>query len=65
MRIAQAFAIKTALPLCVAGALLSGSAVAVQSVVANVTSVPAASAVAPGAHLAMVYDGPHSKMVYD
>jgi hypothetical protein len=65
MRIAQAFAIKTALPLCVAGALLSGSAVAVQSVVANVTSVPAASAGAPGAHLAMVYDGPHSKMVYD
>lgn len=65
MRIARAFAIKTALPLCVAGTLVSGSALAVQSAVISVSSVPAASAVAPGAHLAMVYDGAHGKMVYD
>jgi hypothetical protein len=65
MRIARALAIKTTLPLCVAGVLLSGSAIAVQSVVTSVNSVPVASAGAHGAHLAMVYDGTHSKMVYD
>jgi hypothetical protein len=65
MRIAQAFAIKTALPLCVAGTLLSGSAVAVQSIITSVNSVPAVAAVAPGAHmnLAMSYGGP-PKMSY-
>jgi hypothetical protein len=65
MRIAQALAIKTTLPLCMAGVLLSGSAVAVQSIVTSVSSVPVASAGAPSAHLAMLYDGPHSKMLYD
>jgi hypothetical protein len=65
MRIAQALAIKTTLPLCMAGVLLSGSAVAVQSIVTGVSSVPVASAGASGAHLAMLYDGPHSKMLYD
>ena len=65
MRIAQAFAIKTTLPLCVAGMLLSGTALAAQSIVTSVNSVPAASAVAHGAHLAMTYDGSHAKMSYD
>jgi hypothetical protein len=65
MRIAQTLAIKTTLPLCMAGVLLSGSAVAVQSIVTSVSSVPVASAGASGAHLAMLYDGPHSKMLYD
>lgn len=65
MRIARALAIKTALPLSVAGILLSGSAVAAQSAVTSVNSVPAASAVAPGAHLAMTYNGPHNKMTYN
>ncbi len=65
MRIAQALAIKTALLLGVAGTLLSGSALAVQSALTSVSAVPAASAVTPGAHLAMLYDGPHSKMLYD
>ena len=65
MRIAQALAIKTALPLCVAGTLLSGSALAVRSALTSVSSVPAASAVTPGAHLAMLYDGPHSNMSFD
>ena len=63
MRIARAFAIKTTLPLCVTGLLLSGTAITVQSVVTSVNSVPAASAVAHGAHLAMSYDGP--RMSYD
>ena len=59
MRIARALAIKTALPLFVAGVtLLSGAAIAVPSIVASVNSVPAASAVAPGAHLNMSYGGP-------
>lgn len=65
MRIARALAIKTTLPLCVAGALFSGSAIAVSSVVTSVSSVPAASAVAPGAHLAMSYNGPHNNMSYN
>jgi len=65
MRIARAFAIKTALPLCVAGTLFSGAAVAVQSIVTSVSSVPAASGVAPGAHLAMTYDSGHTNMTYD
>jgi hypothetical protein len=65
MRIARAFAIKTSLPICMTAVLLSGSAVAVQSVLTSVNSVPAASGVAHGAHLAMTYDGPHSKMTYD
>ena len=65
MRIAQAIAIKSTLPVCLAGVLLSGSAIAAQSAIISVSSVPAASGVAHGAHLAMVYDGPHSKMVYD
>lgn len=65
MRIARALAIKTTLPLCVAGVLLSGSAVAVQSVLSSVSSVPAASAVAPGAHLAMSFDGARAKMSFD
>ena len=51
MRIARALAIKTTLPVCVAGVLFSGTAIAVQSVVTSVGSVPAASAVAPGAHM--------------
>ena len=51
MRIARALAIKTTLPFCMAGVLLSGTAITVQSVVTSVSSVPAASAVAPGAHL--------------
>ncbi len=65
MRIARALAIKTVLPLGVAGALLSGSAVAVQSAIVSVSSAPAASAGASGAHLAMLYDGSRSKMLYD
>jgi hypothetical protein len=65
MRIAQAFAIKTCLTLCVAGTLLSGSALAVQSAVSSVNSVSAGPAVAHGAHLAMSYDGPKNKMSYD
>jgi len=65
MRIARALAIKATLPLCVAGTLLSGSALAVQSAVTSVNSVPAASAVAHGAHLAMSYDGPKNSMSYD
>ena len=65
MRIARAIAIKSTLPVCLAGVLLSGSAVAVQSATTSVSSVPAASGVAHGAHLAMLYDGPHSKMLYD
>ena len=65
MRIARALAIKTTLPLCVAGVLFSGSAMATQSVLTSVNSVPAASGVAHGAHLAMTYDGPHIKMTYD
>ncbi len=65
MRIAQAFAIKSTLPLCLAGVLLSGSALAVQSVITSVNSVPAASGVAHGAHLAMSYDGSRSNMSYD
>ena len=66
MRIAQALATKTTLPLCMVGVLLSGSAVAVQSVVTGVSSVHAASAGATGTHLAMLYDGPQKiKMLYD
>lgn len=65
MRIARAFAIKTALPLCVAGTLLSGSALAVSSVLTSVNSVPAATGVAPGAHLAMSFDGGHTNMSFD
>ena len=65
MRISRALAIKAALPLCVAGVLLSGPAIAVQSVITSVNSVPAASAVAPGAHLAMSFDGGHTNMSFD
>jgi hypothetical protein len=65
MRIARAFTIKIGLPLCVAGTLLSGSAVAVQSVITSVNSAAAVSAVAHGAHLnlAMSYGG-SPKMSY-
>jgi hypothetical protein len=66
MRIARALTIKATLPLFVAGAtLFSGTAIVVPSAVAGVSSVPAASGVAHGAHLAMLYDGPGSKMLYD
>ena len=65
MRIAQAFAIKTALAFCVTGTILSGGALAVQSAVTSVNSVPVASAVAHGTHLAMSYDGPKHSMSYD
>jgi hypothetical protein len=66
MRIARALTIKATLPLLVAGAtLVSGAAIAVPSVITGVSSVPAASAVAPGAHLAMSFDGPHAKMSFD
>ena len=65
MRIARALAIKTTLPLCLAGVLFSGSAIAASSIITSVNSVPAASGVAHGAHLAMSYDGPRSNMSYD
>jgi hypothetical protein len=57
MRIAQALAIKSTLPLCLAGVLFSGTAIGASSVVTSVNSVPGVSAVAPGAHmnLAMSY----------
>jgi len=56
MRIAQALAIKVALPLSVAGVtLLSGAAVAVPSIVASVNSAPVASAVTHGANPNMFY----------
>ena len=56
MRIARALAIKVALPLSVAGVtLLSGAAVAVPSIVANVNSAPVASAVTHGANPNMFY----------
>jgi hypothetical protein len=57
MRIAQALAIKVALPISVAGVtLLSGAAVAVPSIAASVSSAPVASAVTHGAHPNMYYD---------
>jgi hypothetical protein len=64
MRIAQALAIKSTLPLCLAGALLTGSAIGASSIITSVNSVPGVSAVAPGAHmnLAMSYGAP--KMSY-
>ncbi len=64
MRIAQALAIKSTLPLCLAGVLLSGSAIGASSIITSVNSVPGVSAVAPGAHmnLAMSYGSP--KMSY-
>jgi hypothetical protein len=50
MRIARALAIKVALPVSVVGAtLFSGAAIAVPSILANVNSVPVASAAATGA----------------
>lgn len=65
MRIAQAFTIKTVIPLGLAGALLSGLAVAGSSVIASVNTVPAASAVAAGAHLSLASSGAHDNMLFD
>jgi hypothetical protein len=61
MRIARAFAIKTVLPLCVAGSLFSGLAVVGSTVNATVNAASAA----PSVHLAMAAGGAHSKMLYD
>ncbi len=49
MRIARALAIKSALTLGIAGTILSGSAMAVQSVTATVNSVPIVAAASHGA----------------
>jgi hypothetical protein len=64
MRIARALTIKATLPLFAAGAtLLSGTAVAIPSIVASVNSVPVASAVTTGAQPNMYY-GTHPNMYY-